>query len=412
MFFGREKRYVLQKLSEIELYLKNETNSLTIDENEACDKEIKDKIDSILNILNKKHDDELLIYGEIMLISEKIGKGIIGDKIFHTNTSNIKLNYIAKTINNLVLTLQDKIDKIISILCEYSKYNYINSLNSDIENNDFKKLFEGINILGQTITEMLLESSSNGTILENNSKILLYNVDILNSSSKEAALNLEETSAALDEITSQVRNSTDNILKVSNLSKNVRKSSSDGENFANQTVLSMEEINNQVALVNEAISIIDNIAFQTNILSLNAAVEAATAGENGKGFAVVASEVRNLAIRSAEATKKIKSIVETANKKAQNGKNIANNMIIGYKELNKNIIQTIELIEEIQAVSKEQLLRIEQINDSVSVLDEQTQKNASVASQSKEVAITTDNISKLIVNSVNSKEFKGKKKVL
>ncbi|MFX4232112.1 methyl-accepting chemotaxis protein, partial [Aliarcobacter butzleri] len=92
--------------------------------------------------------------------------------------------------------------------------------------------------------------------------------------------------------------------------------------------------NNQVNLINEAIGVIDNIAFQTNILSLNAAVEAATAGEAGKGFAVVAGEVRNLASRSAEAAREIKTIVENATSKANQGKSIATNMIEGYKELN------------------------------------------------------------------------------
>ncbi len=77
------------------------------------------------------------------------------------------------------------------------------------------------------------------------------------------------------------------------------------------------EINTQVNLVNEAIGVIDNIAFQTNILSLNAAVEAAAAGEAGKGFAVVAQEVRNLATRSAEAAREIKTIVERATSKSK-----------------------------------------------------------------------------------------------
>ena len=105
-------------------------------------------------------------------------------------------------------------------------------------------------------------------------------------------------------------------------------------------------------LINDSISVIDQIAFQTNILSLNAAVEAATAGEAGKGFAVVAAEVRNLASRSAEAAKEIKAIVENATSKANQGKDIANNMIDGYKQLNQNISQTINLISDIEMSSK------------------------------------------------------------
>ncbi|MCG3720476.1 methyl-accepting chemotaxis protein, partial [Aliarcobacter butzleri] len=168
---------------------------------------------------------------------------------------------------------------------------------------------------------------------------------------------------------------------------------------------------NQVNLINEAISVIDQIAFQTNILSLNAAVEAATAGEAGKGFAVVAQEVRNLASRSAEAAKEIKAIVENATNKANDGKLIASNMIQGYKELNQNISQTMNLISDIQNASKEQLLGIEQINDAVNQLDRQTQQNAMVASQAHDIAIVTDEISKLIVSDADEKEFAGKDKV-
>jgi methyl-accepting chemotaxis protein len=189
------------------------------------------------------------------------------------------------------------------------------------------------------------------------------------------------------------------------------KASSEGEKLANSTTTAMDEINTQVNLVNDAISVIDQIAFQTNILSLNAAVEAATAGEAGKGFAVVAQEVRNLASRSAEAAKEIKDIVENATKKANEGKDIANEMIEGYKGLNDSINQTINLISDIEMSSKEQLLGIEQINDAVNSLDQQTQQNAMVASQSHDIALSTDKIAKLVVSNANAKEFIGKNEV-
>jgi len=186
---------------------------------------------------------------------------------------------------------------------------------------------------------------------------------------------------------------------------------STGQNLANQTTIAMDEINTEVTAINDAISVIDQIAFQTNILSLNAAVEAATAGEAGKGFAVVAQEVRNLASRSADAANEIKALVQNATNKANNGKSIADEMINGYTGLNGNITKTIELISDVEIASKEQLIGIEQINDTVNQLDKQTQQNAHIASQTHDVAVQTDNIAKLVVANADEKEFNGKNSI-
>jgi methyl-accepting chemotaxis protein len=258
---------------------------------------------------------------------------------------------------------------------------------------------------------MLKENKSNGLTLDKSSDILLQNVDKLNISSNDAAARLEETAASLEQVTGNIKNSTENIAKMAILSNNVTSSALQGEELANKTTLSMEEINQQVKAINDAISIIDQIAFQTNILSLNAAVEAATAGEAGRGFSVVAQEVRNLASRSAEAAREIKIIVETATKKANDGKDIAKDMIDGYKNLNKNISETVNIIQDIESASKEQLIGIEQINDALSSLDQQTQENANIAAQTHDVAVLTDKISKLIVSNANAKEFEGKNEV-
>ena len=364
------------------------------------------------NIIKTKkgiEEDRRLIDETIAVLGE-FEQGDLCQRL-NIEVSNPALTQLKNVLNNMASNLESNIDNVLSVLEQYSSYNYLNKIDQKGLKEHLLKLASGVNSLGDSITSMLKENKSNGLTLENSSRILLSNVDKLNLSSNEAAASLEETAAALEQITSNIRNNTNSIAQMSKLSSSVTSSAKDGELLANQTTLAMDEINTQVNLVNEAISVIDQIAFQTNILSLNAAVEAATAGEAGKGFAVVAQEVRNLASRSAEAAREIKDIVELATKKANEGKEIANSMIEGYKGLNESINQTINLISDIEMSSKEQLLGIEQINDAVNQLDQQTQQNAMIASQTNDIALSADEIAKLVVSDANDKEFVGKNDV-
>ncbi|MFA9373725.1 MAG: methyl-accepting chemotaxis protein [Poseidonibacter sp.] len=393
-------------------YLNRDTNRVTLLNDSANDEfgEMSKVVNQNIDKTRQGIEEDRKLIDETIAVLGEFEQGDLCQRL-NLDVSNPALMELKNVLNKMATNLETNIDNVLNILEEYSSYHYLNKISTKGVKEHLLKLAGGVNTLGDSITQMLIENKSNGLTLDESSDVLLKNVDKLNISSNEAASSLEETAAALEEITSNIRNNTENIAKMSNYSNNVTQSANNGEKLANQTTVAMEEINIQVNSINEAITVIDQIAFQTNILSLNAAVEAATAGEAGKGFAVVAQEVRNLASRSADAAKEIKTIVENATSKANQGKDIASNMIDGYKQLNQNISQTINLIQDIENASKEQLLGIEQINDAVNQLDQQTQQNAMIASQTHDVAVITDEIAKLVVSNANEKEFNGKDSV-
>ena len=362
--------------------------------------------ENILNTNKSIERDRTLVDSAIKCANEA-KKGLLNTRI-EGETNNISLNELKNVINQMLGAIESNIKNAMKVLSSYTNYDYRNKININGLEGDIKDLCNDVNNLGLAITSMLQENKKIGLVLSSNADILSNNVPKLTASANSQAASLEETAAAIEEITANMQNSSQNITKMTSYANEVSSSVEIGQKLASKTAVSMDEINEQTQAIADSITIIDQIAFQTNILSLNAAVEAATAGEAGRGFAVVAQEVRNLASRSAEAAKEIKELVINATNKANEGKVISSEMIQGYEKLNSNIHNTLSLINEVSSSSKEQFNAMEQINDTVNNLDRVTQQNAVSAEEANKVAREVNDIAEKVVAYTQEKEFEGK----
>lgn len=233
--------------------------------------------------------------------------------------------------------------------------------------------------LSESIGDFMALLSINGLALNQGASTLSGASNNLSASSNTQASSLEETAAAIEELTSNIAANSQKASEMASLARETQNAANDGKALADTTVSAMHEISRATQSINDAVNIIENIAFQTNILSLNAAVEAATAGDAGKGFAVVAQEVRNLANRSADAAQQIKLLAELANTKSTDGLQVSENMMKGLDVINQKIMMTTQLVQDVANGSREQMAGINQINSAVAQLDQMTQQNASLA---------------------------------
>ncbi|MFW2592191.1 methyl-accepting chemotaxis protein [Aliarcobacter butzleri] len=347
------------------------------DEFALMTKNMNTQVEKIEKII--ENDKKVIL--EITDIMEKVNNGFFEYSI-KTKASTKELQTLVEIINKMIDRTRLKIDSLNMLLNSYTQGDYKFKLDEQHTRGmygDFGILCNSTVLLGQSSSELIAMITNAGVELEKNTKILTNSSNELAVLSSEQANSLKQSSVALEQITANIKNNNENMGQMLKISDELNSSAIEGNKSANQTFVSMDEISKKVNAINEAIIVIDQIAFQTNILSLNAAVEAATAGEAGKGFAVVAQEVRNLANRSAQAASKIKSLVESANFEANEGKNIADNMIKGYEDLASKISQTKEIINSVTIFSKEQEIGIIQINDTISKIDSATQKNAKTA---------------------------------
>ena len=217
------------------------------------------------------------------------------------------------------------------------------------------------------------------------SEIAMGNND-LSSRTEQQAASLEETAASMEQLTATVKQNAENARQASHLALSASETAQKGGKVVDNVVQTMRDIASSSQKIADIISVIDGIAFQTNILALNAAVEAARAGEQGRGFAVVAGEVRNLAQRSAQAAREIKSLIEDSVSRVDVGSTLVESAGETMDEIVKAVTRVTDIMGEIASASDEQSRGIDQVGLAVAEMDRVTQQNASLVEESAAAA--------------------------
>ncbi|MBV2132297.1 PAS domain-containing protein [Pseudomonas sp. MAP12] len=210
--------------------------------------------------------------------------------------------------------------------------------------------------------------------------------DALAARTEDQAASLQQTAASMEQITSTVEQNASNARHANQLSEQASASVRESGEVMHQLVNKMEVIAESSQKMSEIIGLIDAIAFQTNILALNASIEAARAGDHGRGFAVVATEVRHLAGRSAAAAKEIHELIANSTTEIADGVTLVNTAEQSIDEVINSVTKVSDIMAEISAASAEQSSGIAQIGQAIVQLDTVTQKNSGMVQHAKHVS--------------------------
>ena len=248
-------------------------------------------------------------------------------------------------------------------------------------NNCAGRLIPGINNLSSNIATLVREIRASSHTAMTLSEQLSSRSEQLSVKTEQQSASLIQTAASMEQMAASTRNNADNTRMASERASQATVQASKGGELMGQVAHNMQSITECAQQMTEIISLIDGIAFQTNILALNAAVEAARAGDHGKGFSVVAGEVRNLAHRSAEAAKSIKSLIEVTSNNVTQGVTIVSEAEQNMQEIVKGSGQVSKLMDEISASTAEQEKGISQITQTLSELERVTQSNVAMVDE-------------------------------
>ena len=319
----------------------------------------------------------------IKLITEGANKFAIGDnllngidftKIEKINAREDELGSIGKSF----LKLMEYFTVKVNVAEEIAKGNLTIDIKTASEVDNLGKSFEGMlkslnNILGQV--SVSIDQVSSGSVQVSSAS------QSLSQGATEQASSLEEITSSITQISSQAKQNADNSLQANQMARKAMEGAEDGNKKMKELVIAMTDINKSADGIKRIAKAIDDIAFQINLLALNANVEAARAGKYGKGFAVVAEEVRNLAVRSANSVKEASQLVEDAIKNIDNGNKLVEITAKQIEDILNISSKVADIANEVTIASKEQTQGLEQINTALGQIDQVTQANTANAEE-------------------------------
>lgn len=382
-FFAR----LTAMINQIGTLIKRELAVIAKEAEEAADKGVNDLLSSILltagalfitifasiRLLN----GILQPVGMVVRLAEDVCAGNLSNRL-PVNSSD-EIGRMADALNRMSDELEQKARLAEKIAGGDLTVNFNLASDKDTLGIALRSMVENLNDLINSIRE-------GAALLENMSVQISDSSQALSQGASESAASLEEISSTMVEIdaqTSTTAQHTDEARKIADQTMSASKSGTENMADMTQAVSSIHDSGKQITRI---VKIIEDIAFQTNLLSLNAAVEAARAGRHGKGFAVVAEEVRKLSGRSAAAAKEAAEMVSNSNSNIEKGAQVAGVTAKALGEIEIGSIKTAGLLSEIAAASKEQAAGVSQIAIGLSQIDQVTQQNSAYAEETAAAA--------------------------
>ncbi|UWU15752.1 methyl-accepting chemotaxis protein [Rhizobium sullae] len=246
---------------------------------------------------------------------------------------------------------------------------------------DYSKLRSDFNAAVGALNDVIEAIAESSNVVHDNASGISEATNNLSKRTEQQAAALEETAAALDEITATVRTASERATEAREMVAETKASAGKSGEIVRNAVTAMSRIEDSSSRISQIIGVIDEIAFQTNLLALNAGVEAARAGDAGRGFAVVAQEVRELAQRSANAAKEIKTLISNSAAEVESGVALVRSTGDALVEIETLVNKVNDHVNSIATAAREQATGLHEINTSVNHMDQMTQQNAAMVEE-------------------------------